>query len=92
MYLCGGGGDEAAYWDLLDRVILLSVDNETLGHRLATRTNNSFGKAPHQREATLNAKLTWEASYRERGAVILDGTKPLDEVVAEVIEAAEAPY
>lgn len=90
VYLCGMAGDEFAFRDLLDRVILLAVDDETLLHRLATRTNNSYGKAAHERDALLAAHQGWTESYRQRGDIIIDSTQPLDEVVAAVIAAAEA--
>ena len=89
VYLCGGAGSEFSYWDLLDRVICIDVDSETLRHRLATRTDNDYGKAPHELAAILEANRTWREGYLEHGAVIVDGAKPLDAVVADVIAAAE---
>lgn len=58
--------------------------------RLATRTNNDYGKAKHELAGILDANATWEAAYRDRGASIIDATRPLDAVVADVLEAAES--
>ena len=91
VYLCGFAGGEDEYWDLFDRVVMIAVDNETLRHRLATRTTNSFGKAAHQRDATLAANVGWAESYLGRGAVLVDGTRPLDEVVAAILDVGEEP-
>lgn len=90
VYLCGFAGGEDEYWDLLDRVIVIAVDNATLGHRLTTRTGNNYGKSAHERDAILKANVGWAESYRSRGAVIVDGTQPIDDVVAEILRAAEA--
>lgn len=89
VYLCGPAGGEDEYWDLLDLVIQLEVDNDTLRHRLTTRTNNPHGKASGQLERILASNVGWAAGYRSRGAIIVDSTKPLDDVVADIISAAE---
>lgn len=89
VYLCGPAGGEDEFWDLLDCVITIAVDNETLGHRLLTRTSNSYGKAAHERDGILTANVGWAEAYERRGAIIVDGTLPLDGVVAAVIAVAE---
>jgi len=89
VYLCGFAGGEDEYRDLFDLMIVIVVDNDTLSHRLATRTTNNYGKAAHEREGILKANVGWAESYRSRGAVIVDGTRPIAEVAAEIISAAE---
>jgi len=89
VYLCGFAGGEDEYRDLFDLMILIAVDNDTLSHRLATRTTNNYGKAAHERESILKANVGWAESYRSRGAVIVDGTRPLADVAAEIISAAK---
>jgi shikimate kinase len=90
VYLCGCAGGEEEFWDLLDRVICIAVDNDTLRHRLATRTTNDYGKAAHELERILAENVTWAEQYRGFGAVIVDGKQPIDDVVADIIKAAEA--
>ena len=90
VYLCGCAGGEEEFWDLLDLVICVSIDDDTLRQRLATRTTNDYGKAPHELASILAANATWADDYARFGAVVIDGTKPLDEVVAEVVRVAEA--
>lgn len=92
VYLCGCAGGEEEFWDLLDLVICVAVDTDTLRHRLATRTTNSYGKAPHELASIVAANETWAEDYRRFGAVVVDGTMPLDDVVAQVIRAAEADH
>jgi shikimate kinase len=89
VYLCGGAGHEFHFWELLDGVIYLSVDDETLRRRLADRTDNGYGKTDDELDGILHANQTWENMYRERGATIVDATGPLEHVVDAVIQAAK---
>lgn len=84
-FLCGGAEIEVDVWRHFRSVVCLVIDDETLRHRLATRTTNEFGKHPEE----LAAALTWNRSesrrYRELGASLVDAARPLDEVVDEVL-------
>jgi energy-coupling factor transporter ATP-binding protein EcfA2 len=89
-FLCGNAENEFDVWPYVDRVVCLVVDDETLRHRLATRDTNDFGKHPDE----LRAALAWNPSmahrYREHGACLVDATRPLAEVVHEVLLIAAA--
>jgi hypothetical protein len=89
-FLCGGAENESDLWRHFDSVVCLIIDDETLRHRLSTRTTNEFGK--HSEE--LAAALAWNQSetrrYRERGASLVDATRPLAQVVHEVLVVAPA--
>ena len=89
VYLCGGAGHEFEFWELLDRVIYLSTDDATLRRRLIERTDNSYGKTPEEMAGILEANATWDGMYRDHGAVIVDSTHTLDDVVNDVIAVAE---
>ena len=84
-FLFGAVENEIEVWDLFDRVACLVVDDQTVRHRLSTRTTNEFGKHPRDLERVLGWNRDMEASYRSFGAVIIDGTRPLDEVVEAVL-------
>lgn len=89
-FLCGVVENEADVWDLFDLVICLTVDNETLRHRLSTRTTNTFGKHPDELAVALRGNDAAEPTYRRFGATIIDGTRPPANV-ADAILAAAAP-
>jgi broad-specificity NMP kinase len=84
-FLCGSAENEVDVWQYFDQVVCLVIDDETLRHRLATRTTNEFGKHPDQLEAAVQANAVTEDQYRHRGATILDATRSLDEVVRAVV-------
>jgi hypothetical protein len=87
-FLCGSAENEADVLDLFDLVVCLVVDDGTLRRRLATRTSNSFGKHPEELAAALDANRGTGSAYRRLGAVIVDGTRPLEEVAGAIVEAA----
>jgi shikimate kinase len=92
--LCGAAANDAELWGHFQAVIYLEVDERTLRHRLATRTSNDFGKAPHELAAIIGWHRTHADAHRRTGAVVVDATRPLalvvDDVVAIVREVASA--
>src|SRR5439155_16188338 len=63
-FLCGSVENEVEVWDLFDRVACLVIDDDTLRHRLATRTTNAFGKLPEQLAAAVAWNRDMETQYR----------------------------
>jgi hypothetical protein len=72
-------------WQYFEHVACLVIDDETLRHRLATRTTNEFGKHPEELAAALKVNAAAEDQYRKREATILDATRPLDVIVQELL-------
>ena len=91
VFLCGSVGNEADVWRYFDRVVCLVVDDETLRHRLATRTTNDFGKDPEELAAVLAWNREAEGRYRRRGAAVIDASRPLEAVVRDVEAVAAEP-
>ncbi len=87
-FLCGCVGNEAQVRRYADQVICLLVNDETLRHRLATRTTNWFGRSPDQLEASLAWNRVARERYEQLGAITIDATQPLGRVVDEVLSAA----
>ncbi|MFE0026867.1 AAA family ATPase [Amycolatopsis sp. NPDC059021] len=86
-FLCGTVENEPDVRDLFDAVVCLVVDNETLRHRLLTRTTNAFGKHPEELAAALEHNDRAESAYRRLGATIIDGTRPPAEVADAILAA-----
>jgi len=91
VFLCGNAENEADVWRYFDRVVCLVVDDETLRHRLATRSTNEFGKHPGELEAALARNREAEGQYRRLGAAVIDATRPLEAVVRDVEAVAAEP-
>lgn len=87
VFLCAvTRNDVSELWDLFDIVIALTIDEETLKQRLAARTNNDVGKTPDELQAILKRQQTASEDYEKLGAILVDATKPLDEVVDAIIK------
>ncbi|MGQ0430777.1 MAG: AAA family ATPase [Microthrixaceae bacterium] len=84
-FLFGAVENESEVWDRFTHVGCLIVDDDTLRHRLTTRTTNSFGKHPAELDQIVGWNRDVEAKYRALGASIIDATRPLDDVVADVL-------
>lgn len=85
VFLCGSVENEEEVWDLFDAVVCLVLDEATLRTRLAARTTNEFGKNAIELEAVLQWNPTLEASYRNRGAIVVNAKQPLLNVVEEIL-------
>lgn len=88
-FLCGSAENEADIRDLFDVVVCLVIDEDTLRHRLATRTTNPFGQHPEELAAALKWNPRMRAIYESLGATIIDASKPLTEVVDSLIDAVQ---
>lgn len=84
-FLFGSVENEIEVWDLFTHVGCIVIDEATLRHRLASRTTNLFGKHPDELEQIVAWNRGIEENYRRYGATIIDGTRPLDDVVTEVL-------
>jgi dephospho-CoA kinase len=85
VFICGGAMNQEDFKHHFEKVFTLHIDDETLKQRLATRTNNDFGKKPDE----LALQLEWNkgvVSYsQQRGTSLIDATKPISEVVDEIL-------
>jgi dephospho-CoA kinase len=73
-----------------DLIILLSAPAGVLTERLASRTGNSFGKAPGEMERVLDDLRAVEPLLHQAATHEIRTTMPLDEVVAEIMHLAGA--
>jgi hypothetical protein len=83
VFLCGTA-DDANVWYLFSKVLALVADVPTIRRRIDARPNQ-FGKAPEELAAVLGWQASYEADYRRYGAIIIDATRPLGEVVDEIL-------
>jgi hypothetical protein len=86
VFLCGNALGEADVWHLFDQVVALVADVPTIERRLAGRAGD-YGKTPGELAMIIGWHDGFEERYRRFGAVIVDATRPLSEVVGEVLAA-----
>lgn len=86
IFLCGVVANDNEVWDLFGKVFALVIDEDTLKHRITHRTENNFGQNPHEFAMISEWQKTAEDDYRKFGATIIDATRPLEQVVDEIIK------
>ena len=79
--VAGGGGGGAAPIQTAPGSRLLSAPAHVIVERLATRTNNSYGKHPDELVRVLEHIETVEPLLRRRATPEVDTSAPLDEGV-----------
>jgi hypothetical protein len=85
LFVCGSSRNRDRFLPYFTKVFNLSIDDDTMRHRLRERTNNDFGKQPEEVELMLRLNRSDE---KPAGAIDVDATQPLDQVVDELLRLA----
>jgi dephospho-CoA kinase len=85
LYVSGTVSNQGRFYPRFDAVVLLSAPADVLLERMAERTTNEYGKSAEERELVLEHLAEVEPLLRATCTHELDATKPLDEVVAELV-------
>ena len=76
------------FYDRFNAVVLLSAPADVILDRVARRTTNDYGKTPLERAMILDDLATVEPLLRESCTHELDASRPLAEVVADLVAIA----
>jgi thymidylate kinase len=87
-FFCGGSRNFSRFIDLFDEVFVLDIDLETLHRRLDQRPPDEWGSRPSERELVVRLHGTKEDVPRT--GVLIDATRPLAEVVDEILRHVAA--
>jgi hypothetical protein len=85
VFICGSISNDAELRDMFKAVFALYIDDDTLKHRLVTRTTNDWGKQPHELAQTLRHHQGAYERHQQRGDFIIDATQPVDKVADEIV-------
>ena len=85
-FFCGGSRNVQKFIDLFDEVFVLDVDLDTLQQRLDQRPPDEWGAQLAQRDLIIRLHATKEDVPRT--GVVIDATRPLGEVVDEILRLA----
>ena len=86
LFVCGSGGNRDRFLPYFTAIFNLRIDDDTMRRRLQERTNNDYGKQPEELELMLRLNRSDE---KPAGAIDVDATQPLREVVDEVLRLAD---
>ena len=85
LFVCGSSSNRDRFLPYFTEIFNLRIDDDTMRRRLQERTNNDFGKKPEELELMLRLNRSDE---KLAGAIDVDATQPLDQVVDEVLRLA----
>ena len=85
MFVCGSSRNRDCFLPYFTKIFNLRIDDDTMRRRLQERTNNEFGKQPEEVELMLRLNRSDE---KPAGAIDVDATQPLDQVVDELLRLA----
>lgn len=88
-FLCGTAENQDEVLDLFTGVIALDIDEDTIKHRIASRTDNNFGKEPYEMQSIMEWQRRETQKYKEMGFVVLDSTRAVGDVVDSVLKNAK---
>ncbi len=86
LFLSGCAANMRQFFPLFDHIILLSAPAEVIVARLATRTNNAYGKRPDEVARVLDLQQAVDPLLRKVAGHEIDTSIPLEQVVATVLQ------
>ncbi len=91
LFVGGCSSNQSKFYPRFDHVVLLSAPISVMQERLATRSNNAYGKRPEDLTRVLTLKETVEPMLRRRADVEIDTSVPVDQVVENILSRVDAP-
>jgi hypothetical protein len=85
LFVCGSSRNRDRFLPYFTKIFNLHIDDDTMRRRLQERTNNEFGKQPEEVELMLRLNRSDE---KPAGAIDVDATQPLNQVVDELLRLA----
>lgn len=90
LFVSGCAANMGKFYPKFDHIVLLSAPAAVIVERLATRTNNRYGKRPHEVTRVLGLLQTVEPRLRRAAGHEVDTSAPLDQVVATVLRLVQS--
>ena len=84
LILCGSADNDLEYFELFDKVYVLTLDPETQRQRLTERPS-SYGKDLAMQDKIIAEQTQFVADSMKLGAVAIDNTRPIKTVVDEIL-------
>jgi shikimate kinase len=93
LFVSGCVRNQAKFYPHFGAVVLLSAPADVILDRVASRTDSDYGKAPAERELIRHHLETVEPLLRAGCTHELHASRPLDDVVGDLISISQArPY
>ncbi len=91
LFVVGSDDNQVLFYPDFDHIVLLSAPRDVMVERLASRTNNRFGKSPDELAKILADLEKYEPMMRWSATHEIDTSKPLDRVIDEILSLLQQP-
>jgi shikimate kinase len=88
LFVSGCVPNQSRFYPRFDHIVLLTASPELTRERLASRTDNPYGKSAGDVAEVLRFKSTFEPMLRSVATEEIDTALPFREVVARILELA----
>jgi shikimate kinase len=85
LFISGGATNQVKFYGRFDHIVLLTAPSSVMTERLASRTNNPYGKDPDELARVLALKETVEPLLRRVANLEIDTSVPVDAVVEKIL-------
>ena len=85
LFVVGSDDNQVMFYPDFDHIVLLSAPRDVVVGRLASRTNNPFGKRSDELTKVLADLEAYEPMMRRSADHEVDTSKPLDRVIDEIL-------
>jgi hypothetical protein len=85
LFVSGCASNQGKFYDRFDHIVLLTAPASLIVDRLATRTNNPFGKRPEELARVLDDLEVIEPTLRRGATLELDTSVSVDLLVEELL-------
>lgn len=85
LFVVGSDDSQVLFYGDFDDIVLLSTPRDVMVERLASRTNNPFGKSPDELAKVLADLERYEPMMRRSATHEIDTSKPFDRVIEEIL-------
>ena len=89
-FICGTNPNDQDAFRLFSVIILLKISELEQKRRIIQRTNSSYGKKPNQMAAAQKWRQPQIEKYETAGAIAIDATLPLEDIISKILHAALA--
>lgn len=91
LFVVGSDDAQVLFYPDFDQIVLLRAPRDVMVERLASRSNNPFGKSSEELARVLADLEAFEPSMRQAATYEIDTSKPLDHVVDEILTLIRQP-
>jgi shikimate kinase len=85
LFLSGCARNQVSFYPQFEHIILLTAPAPVIAARLTTRTNNPYGKQPHELARVLYLQQAIEPLLKPAADLQIDTSIPIDQVVAAIL-------